>query len=387
MALQNSRRRIWRFANTGLTDNPRGVKIRYKLAQSTNSSAEIAAQTLAEQPPIVVETLPVSGAREVEPGVTEIRVRFSKPMADGSWSWSNAWQDSTPESVEAPHYLADQCTCVMKVHLEPGRTYGWWLNSEKFENFKDRDGQPAVPYLLTFSTQGTRSQAADQFNRAITTDSIETELGHALSESSPGKREAELNHIQSTIANDEIPAALAFLAAKGETGLHSLFGDLASQWASQNPGAAVAWATNLPDAGARKSALINGLKGWTQVAPEAAAAYTTTLPAGELHDRAVLMVAGEWAFHDAYGAAEWVSHFPKGTLRDKAVGPIIFWGQGQAPAAVAKMLDTIGDTNLIQQNGEALASIWLQRDDAAARAWIKKSPLSDEVKQRLLKSN
>jgi serine/threonine protein kinase len=138
---------------TGFTDNPPGVKIRYKLAQSTNSPAEIAAQTLAEQPPIVVETFPVSGAREVEPGVTEIRVRFSKEMTDGSWSWSTAWQDSTPESVEPPHYLADQRTCVMKVRLDPGRTYGWWLNSGKFKNFTDQAGQPAVPYLLTFQTR------------------------------------------------------------------------------------------------------------------------------------------------------------------------------------------------------------------------------------------
>jgi hypothetical protein len=247
----------------------------------------------------------------------------------------------------------------------------------------DTEAQTAE-YLDAFNQH---SLSASRIKGVITTDTIETELGRAISESSPGKREAELNHLQRTIANDDLPAALAFLARNGETGRHSLFGDLASRWASQNPDVAIAWATNLPDAGARKSALINALKGWTQVSPEAAAAYTTTLPAGKLHDDAVLMVAGEWAFHDAYGAAKWVSHFPKGTLRDKAVGPIIFWGQGQAPAAVAEMLDTIGDTNLIQQNGETIASIWLQRDDAAARAWIKKSPLSDEVKQRLLKSN
>jgi len=48
------------------------------------------------------------------------------------------------------------------------------------------------------------------------------------------------------------------------------------------------------------------------------------------------------------------------------------------------MLDTIGDPELIQKNGETLGSIWLRRDDAAARAWIKKSTLSDETKQRLL---
>ncbi len=107
---------------------------------------------LAEQPPVVVETFPASGAQNVSPGETEIRVRFSKAMTDGSWSWSTAWENSTPESIGPPHYLADQRTCVLKVRLEPGQTYAWWLNSEQFKNFTDRAGQPAVPYLLTFHT-------------------------------------------------------------------------------------------------------------------------------------------------------------------------------------------------------------------------------------------
>ena len=107
----------------------------------------------AEQPPVVVETYPATGAQDVAPGVTEIRVRFSKAMADGSWSWATAWEDSTPESIDAPHFLADGRTCIMKVRLEPGKTYAWWLNSDKFKNFKDQGGRPAVPYLLTFQTQ------------------------------------------------------------------------------------------------------------------------------------------------------------------------------------------------------------------------------------------
>ena len=41
----------------------------------------------------------------------------------------------------------------MKVRLEPGRTYAWWLNSDKFKNFTDRVGRPAVPYLLIFQTK------------------------------------------------------------------------------------------------------------------------------------------------------------------------------------------------------------------------------------------
>ncbi len=42
----------------------------------------------------------------------------------------------------------------MKVKLEAGKTYAWWLNSEQFHNFKDKEGNPAVPYLLIFQTSG-----------------------------------------------------------------------------------------------------------------------------------------------------------------------------------------------------------------------------------------
>jgi serine/threonine protein kinase len=284
-------------------------------AKKNSASAEMLSPTLNDQPPVVVETLPVSGARDVEPGETEIHVRFSKPMSDGSWSWSTAWENSTPESLGEPHYLPDQRTCVLKVRLEPGTTYGWWLNSEKFANFRDRAGRPAVPYLLIFATKGERSHAA-----------IQAQLEHALAESSLGQREADFNQICRAIKADDLPFALSLLAQKGETAPHSPFGDLAAQWGEKDAGAALAWATNLPSADVRKSALVNVLKGWTHVAPEAAAAYTATLPDGELHDDAVMMVVNEWSFRDAHGAAEWVSHFPKGPLLDKAVGPVIFLG-------------------------------------------------------------
>ena len=108
---------------------------------------------LAEQPPVVVETFPVAGARDVPSGEIEIRARFSKPMTDASWSWCNAWEKSLPEFSSQPHYEADGKTCVLTVKLEAGRTYAFWLNCGQFKNFTDRAGVPAVPYLLAFQTQ------------------------------------------------------------------------------------------------------------------------------------------------------------------------------------------------------------------------------------------
>ena len=111
------------------------------------------AQNVDSVAPVVVKTVPEAGAKDVAPGEVEIRVTFCKEMMNGSWSWSTAWKDSSPEFVGKPAYDTDGKTCVVKVKLEPNKTYGYWLNSQKFHNFRDAQGHPAVPYLLVFRTK------------------------------------------------------------------------------------------------------------------------------------------------------------------------------------------------------------------------------------------
>ena len=45
------------------------MKIRYKLVQNGGTATETSTPIFAEQPPVVVETQPVSGVRDVDPGV------------------------------------------------------------------------------------------------------------------------------------------------------------------------------------------------------------------------------------------------------------------------------------------------------------------------------
>jgi RNA polymerase sigma-70 factor (ECF subfamily) len=40
----------------------------------------------------------------------------------------------------------------LPVKLKAGMTYAIWLNSQNFGNFKDTNGESAVPYLLVFKT-------------------------------------------------------------------------------------------------------------------------------------------------------------------------------------------------------------------------------------------
>jgi tRNA A-37 threonylcarbamoyl transferase component Bud32 len=122
-------------------------------ADTSGPSAAGTAPTFAELPPVVVGTEPASGVRKVKAGVTDVRVRFSKEMMDGSWSWCTAGENSLPETIGEPRYEPDGRTCVMRVRLESSRTYAIWLNTERFQNFKDRSGVPAVPYLLIFETE------------------------------------------------------------------------------------------------------------------------------------------------------------------------------------------------------------------------------------------
>jgi RNA polymerase sigma factor (sigma-70 family) len=108
----------------------------------------------ADFPAIVVETVPKLGDVDVDPAtVKEIRVTFSKPMMDKSWSWTQGNVYSFPESTGPIHYLPDQRTCVMPVKLEPGTTYVIGINGGRFNNFKARDGQSSLPTTLAFRTR------------------------------------------------------------------------------------------------------------------------------------------------------------------------------------------------------------------------------------------
>jgi hypothetical protein len=107
----------------------------------------------AAERPRVVETFPAHGATDVDPATSEIRVTFDNVMTDHSWSWVRSSAEEFPESVGDVHYLEDGKTCVMPVKLKPGTKYVVWFNTANYQNFKDREGRPGVPHLLSFKTR------------------------------------------------------------------------------------------------------------------------------------------------------------------------------------------------------------------------------------------
>jgi hypothetical protein len=78
--------------------------------------------TVASAPPVVVSTEPRAGQTDVAPGTNEIRVTFSRPMRDGSWSSVKLSDTSFPKTTGNPRFLDNQRICVLPVSLEPGKT-------------------------------------------------------------------------------------------------------------------------------------------------------------------------------------------------------------------------------------------------------------------------
>jgi len=110
--------------------------------------------TVETAPPVVVKTIPEAGASDVDPALKEVEVVFSKDMRDKSWSVVQNSESTFPKIDGDLKYKEDHRTFVLPVNLEPGRNYVMWMNAARFQNFKDTDGQPAVPYLLVFRTKG-----------------------------------------------------------------------------------------------------------------------------------------------------------------------------------------------------------------------------------------
>jgi len=121
------------------------------MAQTKQTTKEISVKTM---PPSVVKTVPQAGDTDVDPGLKEMTVTFSKNMkTNRMWAVWQISKETFPQNAGQIHYLSDQRTCVVPVKLEPGKTYVVWFNRGQFNSFRDAENNPSVPYLLVFSTR------------------------------------------------------------------------------------------------------------------------------------------------------------------------------------------------------------------------------------------
>jgi hypothetical protein len=108
-----------------------------------------------EGPPVVVETVPENGARDVNPELKEIRIVFDRDMEGG---FSICDGPRVPEVTGKPRWI-DKRTFSLKVKLAPQRGYEIYVNCPNFKNFRSVDGEAVEPYTIRFRTGSGRPKA------------------------------------------------------------------------------------------------------------------------------------------------------------------------------------------------------------------------------------
>ena len=117
----------------------------------TAAAALVAGVAHADGAAKVVNTFPPSDA-VIPAGVDRIAVTYDRKMQDGSWSFTTGGEQKFPEVAGQPVMQEDHRTFVLTVKLRPNTTYVIWMNSGRYQNFRDEAGQSAEPFRLTFST-------------------------------------------------------------------------------------------------------------------------------------------------------------------------------------------------------------------------------------------
>ena len=101
--------------------------------------------------PEIVSMNPPNGAKDVDPTIKELRVKFNVPMGEG-FSWTGGGPNF-PKTTGRPRWTKDHKTCVLPVKLEPGSDCELGLNSPSFKNFQSRSGVPLEPVAYQFTTR------------------------------------------------------------------------------------------------------------------------------------------------------------------------------------------------------------------------------------------
>jgi len=109
----------------------------------------------ASDAPVVIETTPRDGEVDVDAELEQITATFSEAMDLDGWSWVTEVGRSAPSITGLPFYV-DETTTVLPVRLEPGTTYGVWVNSPDdadLRKFTNSAGVSARAHRIRFTTR------------------------------------------------------------------------------------------------------------------------------------------------------------------------------------------------------------------------------------------
>ncbi len=228
-----------------------------------------------------------------------------------------------------------------------------------FGNWSREDPEAAAAGWKKLPEGQSRLEALD--NVAGSWGRSDPEAAKAWADSLSGNERARaLAAVLPAMARDNPAAASSQLAALiasppdgMEKNLASSAGQLARQWASDEPAKAANWAA--------------------------------ALPAGQSRDEGLKAVSESWSQYDAVATAEWLGTLESGSSRDAAIQPLVDQIRKTDPTTAFSWAASISDDNeRLNQLRQTLTS-WRSSDLNAARAAFDAADLSDKERESLAK--
>jgi hypothetical protein len=101
--------------------------------------------------PRVAQFSPENGAKDVDPALTELRIKFNRPMKRDNAALFGR-KEELPAMPSQGKFKDDAMTFIQPVKLEPGRTYRISVNTVWQPGFASAAGLPLDPIQFTFTT-------------------------------------------------------------------------------------------------------------------------------------------------------------------------------------------------------------------------------------------
>lgn len=233
----------------------------------------------------------------------------------------------------------------------------------------NHDGDGANPYMagIIRAIAGTDSARATQLLTSMPRsqergEALDAMLPHLLSQGGEATR-AWIDGI-----TDEALRGGAMMRA-------------ADQLAATDPAGTAAWLMANPGEATQRR-MDDVYSTWAQKDEQAAMSSLAALPAGENRTNALRGVVSSIAVRDPKAAVSVLDRFPN-DVNDRVVQNVVWHSFGNDPSIAVNQIARIADEGERERMYRRTLEAWMDRDSAAALAWMKTNPVPASVQERI----
>lgn len=155
----------------------------------------------------------------------------------------------------------------------------------------------------------------------------------------------------------------------------------ADQLAAADPAGTAAWLLANPSEATQRR-MDNVYSAWAQKDEQAAVSSLAALPSGENRSNALRGVVSSVAIKNPQAAVSVMNRFPN-DVNDRVVRNFVWHSFGNDPSVAVSQIPRIANERDRDQMYRRTMSAWLERDAAAATAWMQANQLPDSVQEHL----